>query len=139
VNISNLTRAIFVQKKVKKFYINCIKDKALVANYQTEYCGQAPNAPLYIREVPGSNPGAAAWPSMGFFQRFPHTITSWYVSYHMTDKANLSILPTSCHPESSRQCGWKDSGKPQQPAPPSGGIKDVYPFLFSLSEKVRIF
>jgi hypothetical protein len=24
-----------------------------------EYCGQAPSAPLYIREVPGSNPGAA--------------------------------------------------------------------------------
>jgi hypothetical protein len=26
---------------------------------RTEYCGQAPSAPLYIREVPGSNPGAA--------------------------------------------------------------------------------
>jgi hypothetical protein len=25
----------------------------------TEYCGQAPSSPLYIREVPSSNPGAA--------------------------------------------------------------------------------
>jgi hypothetical protein len=47
----------------------------------TEYCGQTPSATLYIRKVPGSNP-SAAWPGVGFFQRFPHTITSWYVSYH---------------------------------------------------------
>ncbi|KAJ3623548.1 hypothetical protein MTP99_019768 [Tenebrio molitor] len=29
-------------------------------NSFTEYCGQAPSAPLYIREVPGSNPGAGS-------------------------------------------------------------------------------
>jgi hypothetical protein len=38
----------------------------------TEYCGQAPSAPLYIREVPGSNPGAA-WSVVGFFRSFPTT------------------------------------------------------------------
>jgi hypothetical protein len=41
----------------------------------TEYCGQAPSATLYIREVRGSNPGQV-WV---FFQRFPHTIALWYV------------------------------------------------------------
>jgi hypothetical protein len=25
----------------------------------TEYCGPAPSAPIYLQEVPGSNPGTA--------------------------------------------------------------------------------
>jgi hypothetical protein len=32
--------------------------KVKISLFSTEYCGQAPSAPLYIREVPGSNPDA---------------------------------------------------------------------------------
>jgi hypothetical protein len=53
---------------------------------------------------------------------------------HITDKAiagsvSTSAVPTTfrthphrTHPESSRQCGRKGSGKPQQPGPPSGDL-----------------
>jgi uncharacterized protein (DUF885 family) len=68
-----------IHESTKKFYLSSYAQEML--KRLAEYCGQAPSAPLYIREVPGSNPGAA-WPGVGFFQRFPHTITSWYISYH---------------------------------------------------------
>jgi hypothetical protein len=46
---------------------------------RTEYSGQAPSTPLCIREVPGSNPGAACL-GVGFFQRFLHTIVVCLIS-----------------------------------------------------------
>jgi hypothetical protein len=43
--------------------------KLMIRFIITECCGQAPSAPLYIREVPGSNPGTRC----GFFSEFsPH-------------------------------------------------------------------
>jgi hypothetical protein len=46
---------------------------------RTEYSGQAPSTPLCIREVPGSNPGAACL-GVGFFQRCLHTIVVCLIS-----------------------------------------------------------
>jgi hypothetical protein len=43
-----------------------------MATTRTEHCGQALRAPLCIREVPGSNPGAAL-SVVGFFRSFPYT------------------------------------------------------------------
>jgi hypothetical protein len=62
----------------------------------------------------------------GFFQGISHIITSWYAHRsHITDKANAGSVftpqnlppsfrthPHRTRPESSRQCGWKGSGKP---------------------------
>jgi hypothetical protein len=75
-----------------------------------------------------------------FFRGFP--TPSYRGMSHITDKANAGSVSTSqylppsfrthphrTHPESSRQCGWKGSGKPQQPATLRGGMKDVS-FLF---------
>jgi hypothetical protein len=75
-----------------------------------------------------------------FFRGFP--TPSHHGMFHITDKANAGSVSTSqylppsfcthphcIYPESSRQCGSKGSGKPQQPRPPSGGMKDVsFPF-----------
>jgi hypothetical protein len=94
----------------------------------TEHCGQAPSAPLCIRKVPGSNPGAA-WADVGFFQKFPHTITSWYAGSVPT-----TFLPRPSSPYPSRifpsvwlKRLWNASAAP----PPLGGMKDVsFPFFF---------
>jgi hypothetical protein len=79
------------------------------------------------------------WPDQVwvFFKSFP--TPSHRGMSHISDKANAGsgstshYLPPSfrthphrTHPEFSRQCDWKGSGKPQQPRPPSGGIKDVF-------------
>jgi hypothetical protein len=62
-----------------------------------------------------------------FFKGFP--IPSHRGISHITDKANAESVSTSkylrthlhrTHPEASHQCGWKGSGKPQQPAPLRG-------------------
>jgi hypothetical protein len=50
-----------------------------------EYCGEAPNAPLYSREVPGSNPDQV-WVFFRSFPTPPHRGMS-----HITDKANAPI------------------------------------------------
>jgi hypothetical protein len=43
----------------------------------------------------GSNPGTAC-PGVGFFQRFPHTITSWFEHRSLiTDKVNAGSVSTS--------------------------------------------
>ncbi|KAH0807592.1 hypothetical protein GEV33_015199 [Tenebrio molitor] len=68
--------------------------------FNTEYCGQASSAPLYIREVPGSNPGAQPDQMWVFFKGFL-TLSHRGMS-HITDKANagsvsnLSILFVNC-------------------------------------------
>jgi hypothetical protein len=46
-----------IHESTKKFYLSSYAQEML--KRLAEYCGQAPSAPLYIREVPGSNPGAA--------------------------------------------------------------------------------
>ncbi|KAH0810607.1 hypothetical protein GEV33_012181 [Tenebrio molitor] len=83
---------------------------------ETEYCGQAPSAPLYNREVPGSNPGQV-WVFFKGFLTPSHRGMS-----HITDKANAGSqypLPPSfrTHPESSRQCALESLSSP----PPFGG------------------
>jgi hypothetical protein len=108
----------------------------------TERCGQAPSAPLCILEVPGSNPGTA-WPGVGFFQRFPHTITSWYEHRsHMTDMGNAGSVSTSLStyhfpsapiltmpipnlPVSVAEKALESLSSP----PPFGGEWKMYPFL----------
>jgi hypothetical protein len=55
----------------------------------TEYCGQAPSATLYIREVLGSNPGRCGF----FFRGFP--TPSHRGMSHITDKANAGSVSTS--------------------------------------------
>jgi hypothetical protein len=100
---------------------------------RTEYSGQAPSTPLCIREVPGSNPGAACL-GVGFFQRCLHTIVVCLISQirrmlgQYQPLSTFRTHPHGTHPESSCQCGWKGSGKPQQPAPRRGEWQ-MYPFL----------
>jgi hypothetical protein len=55
----------------------------------TEYCGQAPSATLYIREVPGSNPGRCGF----FFRGFP--TPSHRGMSHSTDKASAGSVSSS--------------------------------------------
>jgi hypothetical protein len=91
----------------------------------TEYCGQAPSAPLYIREVPGSNPGGGLT-RCGFFSHrgISHITQMRRVLGQSTSKylpPSFRTHPHRTHPESSCQCGSKASGKPQQPARPLRG------------------
>jgi hypothetical protein len=71
-----------------------------------------------------------------FFRGFP--TPSHRGMYDITDEANAGSVsasqylpisfrthPHRTHPESSRQCGSKGSGKSQQPAPLRGEMKNV--------------
>jgi hypothetical protein len=99
-------------------------------SHGTEYCGQAPSAPLYIREVPGSNPGEPdqVWV---FFNRFP--TPSHRGMSHITDKAiagsvATSAVPTTFLPYPSRifPSMWlKRLWKASAARPPFGGMKNV--------------
>jgi hypothetical protein len=104
------------------------RTKLKISLFLREYCGQAPSAPLCIREVPGSNPGAA-WPGVGFFQRFPHTITSWYVSYHRWGECWVSInflVPTTIPPSSPVNVAKKAVESLSIPPLFGGEMKDPY-------------
>jgi hypothetical protein len=74
---------------------------SLYVNLLTEHRGQALSVALCIREVPGSNPGAAGLIWRGFFQ---HILICW-VSIHPSVRTTL--LPHPSLPYASRIVGEK--------------------------------